>query len=511
MDVKYSQNKNNRWKIAQSLKDTFTSDQSKLAEEEMNVIALVVPDPNIVLDYGINENGEIARYFMSNKEKEIFVGKDRSRVPVHEFDETKDVKFTIEDEALEKSRTRRKGHAKNSFYMYKEGVKGKKSIYYTEESEEEENLSEEETEIEETDSTNLSTSPKVISLKDFLIHSQNNSSIDKTNKSNQQNILRSFKGKLFFEPTLIHEIELDNQVQNEEFEKIEELDSSAEKVILFLEDIDPLASKDWETLHETKLERVTMINKPSGIILSLQPKQVHKTMIECELKLSSLKMEDLTDIFPLFSECRTVFEVSNLAQHLLGRRSVPIKSGINRNCFSTHEAGLNLLDIEVAKYEESIANEVIAVDDYCNVCFETGVQLDYCACGEGFCSSCWTMYLSSIKEMDKIIQCPGFDCAAPVPISILSWFLPNKNLKALIESIVDSSVKTDYNIHRCNRSFCNKIVFTDFKSASSDDESSTEHGIKCVCENHWCRWCGSGYHYPSSCQEKQDYHQFENR
>ena len=493
------------------MKDTFTYEQSELAEEEMNVLALVVPDPNLVPDYHVKANEEIARYFMSNRESEIFVGKERSRVPGHEFDKSKDVKFTIEDEALEKSRTRSKGHPKNGFYMYKEGAKGKKSIYYTEESGEEETFSEEESEIEVSDPDNLSTSPKELSLKDFLMQSQNISTVDQTNKPIQQSIAKSFKGKIFFDPTLIQEIKLDNNVENDEFEKIEELDASAEKVILFLEDIDPLASKDWETIHETKLERVTMINKPSGIILSLQPKHVHEAMIECELKITSLKTEDLTDILPLFSECRSVFEVSNLAQHLLGGRSFPVRSGINSNCYRTHEAGLNLLEIEVAKYEESISNEAIAVDDYCNVCFETGVQLDYCACGEGFCPSCWTMYLSSIKEMDKIIQCPGFDCAAPVPISILGWFLPNKNLKELLESIVDSSVKTDYNVHRCDRTLCKRIVFTDFKSASSDDKSSTEQGIKCVCGNHWCRWCGKDYHYPSSCQEKQDYQQFENR
>jgi len=507
VNVKYSQNKNNRWKIAQSLKDTFTEEQSELEDEDMNIVALVVPDPNLVTEYSLDKENT-ARYFMTNEQdKEIFIGKAKSRIPEHEFNQDKDVRFKIQEESLNGSRTRKKVHPKDQFYMCMSKNGGrKKSIFYSEDSSEEDYYSEENVEQNETTLEEPSSLPKTYSLKDFLTQS---SSVNKKEiKAVKQKELKSFKGKIIFDPDMIQDIKLDEQITKEEFETLEELDTSSEKIILFLDDIDPLASRDWETINDPHLERVTMINKESGILLSLKI-QNFGSILECELKVSSLKNE-VTDVLPLLSECKTIFDLSNMAQQLLGSGGVIRKSKDPEfsYCLSPHKAGINLLEIEVAKYEEETAADVISMDDHCNVCFDSSVQLDFCACGEGFCHNCWSMYLSS-KQLDRFIRCPGFDCNAPVPVSILNWYLTNEKLRAYFNGIVETSVKTDYNVHRCNMSLCKRIVFTDFDSSSNDEQS--DNGIKCLCGNKWCRWCGQGYHYPSSCQDKQDFKVYESR
>ena len=56
----------------------------------MNVFAVVVPDPNLVTTYN---NHDSVRYFMSNQNDNIFIGKAKSRAPKHDFDRMKDVKF----------------------------------------------------------------------------------------------------------------------------------------------------------------------------------------------------------------------------------------------------------------------------------------------------------------------------------------------------------------------------------------------------------------------------------
>eukprot|EP00088_Acartia_fossae_P034914 TRINITY_DN3588_c0_g1_i2.p1 TRINITY_DN3588_c0_g1~~TRINITY_DN3588_c0_g1_i2.p1 ORF type:complete len:794 (+),score=202.44 TRINITY_DN3588_c0_g1_i2:58-2439(+) len=517
VNVEYSQNKNNRWKIAQSLKDTFSAeDKSGLAEEDINVYAVVVPDPNLVTEYSLasHKDKDVARYFMSSQpDTDIFVGKAKSHVPDHCFDPKKDVKFRMQDEALDK--VKNKGYKQNVDYtfMAKTGIKGKQSYYYNEDSgEEEDDFSEEEFEDTVEDSSEDLHSPKQLSLKDFLI--QNNIKKGKAtrNSSGSKQSPKSFKGKVFFDEDMIQEITLDNQIPSEEFEQVQEFDTTDEKILLFLDDIDPLASKNWETINDIHHERVTMLNKDAGTVLSLQPKLIHDTMIECELKVSSLK-DSPADVLPLFTECRSVVEITNMAQQLLGFVYTANKS-MQDNCFSPHKAGLTLLDKRVAKYEEEMKNTVISLDDYCNVCFEQGVALDYCACGEGFCQTCWSMYLSSLKEMDKMVLCPGYDCTAPVPISILAWYLPNQKLIELFTNIVQHSVKTDYNVHQCKRAMCKRIVFTDFKSGvvgSNKNLTEEEMGIKCKCGNHWCRWCNQEYHYPSTCQEMQDFGIYVNK
>ena len=46
---------------------------------------------------------------MTNEhDKEIFVGKAKSRVPEHEYNKDKDVKFKIQDESLDQGRSKAK-------------------------------------------------------------------------------------------------------------------------------------------------------------------------------------------------------------------------------------------------------------------------------------------------------------------------------------------------------------------------------------------------------------------
>jgi len=505
VNVKYSENKNNRWKIAQSLKNAFTDDKENLEDEDMNVVAVVVPDPNLVTAYN---NQDSVRYFMSNQNDDIFIGKAKSRAPKHDFDRMKDVKFNIEDEALDTCGKSRGYNGKGAWHnkeLYpinwtiKKGGR-KKNYFYNEDIEEDEL----ESDLEEN-TEDISNSPKQLSLKDFL----QNSSPEKTREKNSSNSdhVKKFKGKVYYDPDFIQDIEIDEEISEEEYETIQEIDTSDEKVIVFLSDVDPIASNNWEQINDAHLERITMVNKTEGIIVSIHPKQLHETMIECELKVSSM-LNDVKDVIPMFSECTTIFDISNMAQHFLARtRYSVVDPKPGRCCLYPHTAGLQLLEMDIAAYENKMKDEVITVDDYCNVCFDSDVPLDYCSCGEGFCCTCWSMYLSSIKETNKFIQCPGYDCKAPVPVSILAWYLPNEKLTDLLLSAVQHSIETDYNVHQCIRSSCNKIVLTDFTSDNKDDKD--DGGIECVCGSQWCRWCNEEYHYPSSCQDKHDFAAYE--
>ena len=155
---------------------------------------------------------------------------------------------------------------------------------------------------------------------------------------------------------------------------------------------------------------------------------------------------------------------------------------------------------EVREGECSSSDKLVAAG--CMICFSEEVLCYSGSCGDGYCSSCWSLYLSvQVKSKSRLILCPGYECTIPVPIPILGWFLPTSCLLDYITRVLAVLVQTNISIYDCPS--CKHIVkLKDFKLVNE---------VKCVCGVEWCLSCKGQCHFPSSCQENQDFINFKNK
>ena len=506
-DINYSVNKNRRWELQDRVRQAF--DDRALDEEHFDAYAMVAPDPNTIhqqkVKHGlwlpVNVVGYGPRhpkYFNSNiplenqsvKKSQL---KRQSHVPAHEFIRESDIRMIIEDDESHANRrrlfkvkqTRALTKRKKAFSL-DEPLKDKYPDYddgYEEES------------YESQDADDNWHEPKESFVLEDFIKSPVIARIDTFKKEATTSGVVSkkpSKGRIVYDPSIgfteISYIE-------EEFEAVESYDVEDDSVIVFLDNV-PFELEGWEDISEDYSSRTTLFNVKHGIlVIFADPAMVNDDITEFRLKIVCLRGDIDKSILEVFAEYKNANEICMLAEQMFSghvRQTVINKDGYS--VFSRLLMAYNLLESHIAVFKKNRGAHNIS--DECQICYSPA-KLIFSPCGEGFCSSCWTIYLSNqVKAGNSFITCPGYQCTSPVPLAILAWILPAEKMKTSLDTSLDTIIKASFNILACPSPNCNRVVHC------TDDKIKE---FKCLCGLHWCRFCRETYHAPSSCLENKEF------
>ena len=476
--TQYSINKNKRWELQDKIDKIFNEDINNLKNEKFNLFALVDHNPHF----------DSTKMYYSNKDEiPIVKGKsNKSRAPDHQFNSELDVKLVIEEKKIwNVSRTPKKQKKALTSIEVEEGLDDDYD------DEDHDTLQEDEIKCNRQECH---------TLEDFIAKTSER-------KNNQElrcePVKKSYRGKIIFDP-LANKNQNNSDSEDEEFEEISRYDPEGDTIIVFLTELGLATIPDhWINVSEAQSTRLSIYNPNTGILIITFT--VSEDSTECRMKILSLQT-GLENILDVFAECTTIKEICFLADQIFAGSSKKNNVDFGKySVVSTDQAFLELFNKESSSSEVS-EGDCSASDEHtaasCMICFS---EEDLCysgSCGDGYCSSCWSLYLGvQVKSKTRLILCPGYGCTIPVPISILGWFLPTTSLLDYISRVLAVLVETNISIYDCPN--CKHIVkLKEFKLVNE---------VKCVCGVEWCLSCKGQCHFPSSCQESHDFINFKNK
>jgi len=503
-DIGYSVNKNRRWELQDNLKKAFQDDIKALKEEPFDVFAMVLPDPNTIhqqhLKQGVasGSHADRPKYFNSNTEEcGELIGKRNSVIPKHDFKAEKDVQLLIEDD---ESRSDRRKLFKIKDHKAKSNIR-KKARSLDEQLDTEYRADDDydgfELDVTEVEAEGYDRTSASSILEDYM-YSYVPLSQKKTTRTEMEK--KPVKGKLIYEPKVLF-TQL-NQF-DEEFEEVEEYDPNSDSVILFLDNT-PFEMEGWEDISDDLSGRTTLFNAKIGaLVVFADASYISDDITEFYLKVISLRGE-LENILDIFTDCKNANEVCHLAEQMFSTKArQTIQHKENYSVYSRPLVFKEILDTNIAEFKDKAQvnlNENLIEE--CQICFGTS-NITRSICGEGFCSSCWALYLPTQVASNKtFLTCPGYECNAPLPLSILTWFLPPTKLLQSIESTLQHILKISFNVFQCPSLNCDKVI-------KCNNDMVTD--FKCKCGFHWCKLCQLSHHAPSSCQENKEFFAYQQK
>ena len=515
-DINYSVNKNRRWELQDQVKQAF--EDRALDEEPFDAYAMVAPDPNTIHQQkvkhglwlpvnGLGSGPRHPKYFNSNiplddclvKKSQL---KRQSHQPAHKFSGESDIRMIIEDDEshanrrglfkVKQDRALTKMSRKKAFSL-DELVEDKYPDYDYEYDEE----------LYADDADDDWHEPTIsFILEDYIqnpVNARKDTIKEPATTSGVVN-KKPFKGRIVYDPEIMF-TEINNI--EEEFEAVESYHVENDSVIVFLDNV-PFELESWENISEDYSTCTTLFNVKLGILaIFADPAIINDDVTEFRLKIVCLGGDIDKSVLDIFAEYKNTNEICLLAEQMFSghaRQTVINKEGYS--VFSRPLMIYNLLESNIAEFKKNRGAHNIS--DECQICYNPE-KLTFSPCGEGFCSSCWAIYLSNQvnnQAGNSFISCPGYQCTAPVPLAILAWALPAEKMKASLDTTLDTIIKVSFNILACPSPNCSRVV------RCTDDKIKE---FKCMCGLHWCRFCRETYHAPSSCLENKEFIAYQHK
>ncbi|XP_063969212.1 uncharacterized protein LOC129281146 isoform X2 [Lytechinus pictus] len=177
---------------------------------------------------------------------------------------------------------------------------------------------------------------------------------------------------------------------------------------------------------------------------------------------------------------------------------------------------------------DGFSNAIPDGEDSCGICFETlapsggedeemGTAL--LGCGHLFCNDCWIRHVTNRVMMGETsIRCPAFKCESVLDKVTLLSLLPDSLVRIHLAHLHDNRINNHPEWKWCPNPKCGRLVQVrdvawtepggDLSGGPRVRERLLGLPVPCECGVSWCSECKEVAHWPATCKQAEQYHQY---
>ncbi|XP_005112661.1 uncharacterized protein LOC101857083 [Aplysia californica] len=126
-------------------------------------------------------------------------------------------------------------------------------------------------------------------------------------------------------------------------------------------------------------------------------------------------------------------------------------------------------------------------------------------CGHTFCVSCWRYHAYRAVQAGRVrIPCMVADCCVEMNEAMVMSRLPYALSSLHRRHVMERRIETDPRASWCPNGRCGKVIVL----LGDLDSGTAPRPVTCSCGYSWCHSCRERPHWPSSCEQSNNYNKF---